>query len=132
MIYIGSFSFDGREPNEKGEPVHGFFTCMVESASISKAVEDLAVLIQRLRAQTDTFAGVSRIYLDSCVEVRDVPKDGFVAHFTTCQGPMPVTISSALQGAHEDQVSAYIWQGGDKADEEQTATVQEEPFLVLD
>jgi hypothetical protein len=80
---------------------HGYFTCVAEADEVEAALKKFKAPVRKLRDRSDTFSGVERIYLDSCLEIHSVPRGGFLAHFSLREGEEVGGISTALRGATE-------------------------------
>jgi len=70
MLYLAHFSFDGEY---KGEPTHGWFTCMVEADDIEASVDEFHHLINKLQKDEDIFQFVTKVYLEDIIQIRQVP-----------------------------------------------------------
>ncbi|MEA4882975.1 MAG: hypothetical protein VB144_04790 [Clostridia bacterium] len=131
MIYVGHFSFsnDGAQGSGENEAHHGYFTAVNEAESVEEAIERFAVLIRRLHQEDDMFTGVDEVFLDACVECREIPESGFLAHFVQWTGTEVGSISTAIRGATDEQAVAYHIVSDEESDED-GGTV--EAFVVFD
>jgi hypothetical protein len=125
MMYVGHFSFSG----DGGAPWHAFFTCVVDAADVDAAVGKFKRLIRDVARRGDVFGGVSEIYMDSCIELRSLPKGGLMTYVTIRDGEDTGGISAALLGATSRSAVAYSW-SPDPA-EESTEPRPIEPFVRL-
>lgn len=127
MLYVVHFSFLRDLPNDDTEVFHGYFTAVVEAQDVDAALEKLEALILSLSVKDDVFEGVDAVFLDACVECREIPTTGFMAYFKQWMGPGTATIETAIRGAGEDQVAVYDIGPDEPADE--GAVVAVEPFV---
>lgn len=130
MLYLGHFSFADDVMTAKGEPWHGAFTYVVEARSLEAALTKLARLVRTLVKRHDVFDGTSEIYLDSCVELRSVPRGGVMSYVSLRAGEDVGGISAALLGAAPSAATAYSW-GRDENAEAAGELAPVEPFIRL-
>ena len=76
MLYLGHFSFDSTEPTagKRSRAWHGYFTCAVEADDVDVALERFKKLILELRKKSDLFQDAEGVDLETCVEIRSVPR----------------------------------------------------------
>jgi hypothetical protein len=129
MLFLGHFSFDARAASDS-EPWHGLFTCVVEAKDVRDAVARFRRLIRSLAKRDDAFEGVDEIYLDSCIEVRALPRTGLLSFITIRQGEDIGGISASLLGIKAQNAVNYRWASPDD-DEEQAEPRRMEPFVRL-
>ena len=100
MLYVGhfSFSFQSKPSRKASQPWHGYFTAVVEAANVAGALKKLEVLAQKSAAASELFSDVSEIFLESCVELKSVPRTGFLAHVALEEGESLGSISTTLPG----------------------------------
>jgi hypothetical protein len=87
------------------------------------------MLIRKLHDRSDMFEDVQRIYLDSCIEIRSVPRGGFLAHFSLREGEEIGGISTSIRGATEKQAIAFHL--GSDDDDEDGEPRESESFIVF-
>ena len=123
MRYLAHFSFDGEY---KGEPTHGWFTCMVEADDIEASVDMFHHLIIKLQKNEDVFEYVTKVYLEDIIQIRQVPEEGFLGHYCSSPGEAPPSISTTLWGETDSYCESYspIPFDGEK-------TQEMEPFIVF-
>lgn len=130
MIYINHFSFVSPDRQQKADGSHGYFTCVVEADSAEKAMDKFQLLLGRLRKTGTLFDDVERVDLDSCIEIRSIPKNGFLVYFKEIRGECLGAIFTELVGVSDNSnVSAYQV-GEDHAKDEDSSAL--EPFLIFD
>ena len=95
MLYLGHFSFDGEY---KGDPTHGWFTCMVEADGIEASVDEFHHLINKLQRDEDIFQFVTKVYLEDIIQIRQVPEEGFLGHYSSSPGEAPPSIATTCWG----------------------------------
>jgi len=130
MLYVGhfSFSFQSKPSRKASQPWHGYFTAVVESANVAGALKKLEVLAQKSAAASELFSDVSEIFLESCVELKSVPRTGFLAHVALEEGESLGSISTTLPGVDRKYAASYHFEP-DSADED--GGFDAEPFVVL-
>jgi len=106
MLYLGHFSFTAA-PTDEDEPAHGVFTCCADADDIDAAIEKLRSLVLRLKEEDDALDGVDEVYLDSCVEIRTMPKDGMMSYWIKWPHEETTSISTGLRWAEGDEAVGY-------------------------
>lgn len=130
MLFLGhfSFSYHSRLGSRRAQPWHGHFTAVAEARNVDGALEKFAALIHKLDAVNDLLADVEEIYLDSCIEVKSIPRAGFIGQVNLQEGDSPGGISTTLPGAAEkNAVSYYLEPESEDAD----GSYEPWPFVVL-
>jgi len=127
MLYVGHFSFQSRASRKKSQPWHGYFTAVAEAANVAGALKKFEA-IARKSAGSELFRDVSEIFLESCVELKSVPRPGFLAHVALEEGESLGSISTTLPGVDRKYASSYHFEP-DTADED--GGFDAEPFVVL-
>ena len=92
------------------------------------ALKKLEVLAQKSAAASELFSDVSEIFLESCVELKSVPRTGFLAHVALEEGESLGSISTTLPVVDRKYASSYHFEP-DSADED--GGFDAEPFVVL-
>ncbi|MGC4080914.1 MAG: hypothetical protein QM736_02030 [Vicinamibacterales bacterium] len=130
MLYIGhfSFAFDSKERRKPAQPWHGYFTAVVEARDANAALKKLDAVVRRTTDESDLFADVSEIFLESCVEVKSVPKAGFLAHVALEEGESLGSISTTLPAVNRKYATSYHVEP-ETLDED--GSFDAEPFIVL-
>jgi len=132
MIYLGHFSFEDQDSVAPDHPAiwHGYFSCMAEADSVDKALDKFHALLRRLARTSTVFRGVREVYLDSCIEVRSIPKNGFMTYYKESRGECNESISISLIGVGSNHhLAAYQFteeQCADSAD-----ALRTQPFFVF-
>lgn len=126
MLYLGHFSFSQNWPAPDGEPWHALFTCVVEARTIEAAFGKFRRLIRELTKKHDAFDNVREIYLDTCVELHELPPAGLMSFISIRQGENIGGITAALLGAKSAAGTAYQY-GEDQSGDRGTM----EPFVRL-
>ena len=142
MIYIGHFSYND-EMDDKDSFV--LMPLIVSAENADEAMEKFADHLQTVRSRSDLLEGAGRIYLDTLVELEEVPSEPII---TQWQKIVPAadglcSITGALPAVEKDFEDgvAYAW-GDDEDDDELeleeladlseddlTQAYEEEPFL---
>ncbi len=130
MLYLGhfSFSFDAKAKGKKAQAWHGYFTAVAEAPDANAALQKLGALIRKTAATSELLSDVAEVYLESCVEVRSVPRAGFLAHVALQEGDSLGSISSTLPDVGRANARSYHYEPDDTGDH---ATFEAEPFIVL-
>lgn len=132
MLYIGHFSFVDSLADEEGQATSiGAFQCLAEADDIDAALEKFKAIIGDLHARGDMFDEIADIFLDSCVEIRQVPEAGMLTHFQewTVQCSRVGSISTDLPGVGEECAAAFCCGPESTLDEEE---VEVEPFVTFE
>lgn len=129
MLYLGHFSFSQHWPSPDGEPWHALFTCVVEARNVDAAFGKFRRLIRELTRKHDAFDNVEAIYLDTCVELHDVPSAGLLSFISIRQGEDVGGITGALVGAKSGAAIAY--EVGHEEPENPSDPIPMEPFMRL-
>jgi hypothetical protein len=132
MIYVGHFSFRCPDRGQEADGCYGYFTGIVDAESVDKVGNKFQLLLRRLRKTSTVFDELTNVYLDSCTEIRSMPKNGFVAYFNEIRGESFGEISTELIGVGDNSkhVSAYhVVEHPEKEDAEPSVL---EPFLIFD
>ena len=82
-LYVGHFSFDVPDGWAELEAVNdGNFTLLVKAESADEALGKYRDLIEKLDDSFEGFGAVGNVYLDSVSEVKELPPEGALSHFT--------------------------------------------------
>jgi len=129
MLYVGhfSFSFQSRQSRKSSQSWHGNFTAVAEASNVAGALKKFTSVVQKAGA-SELFRDVSEIFLESCVELKSVPRAGFIAHVTLDEGESLGSISTTLPGVNREYATSYHFEP-DAAEED--GGFDAEPFVVL-
>lgn len=130
MLFLGHFSFayESRLGNRRALPWHGNFTAVAEARNVDGALEKFAALIEKLAGETDLLIDVEEVYLDSCIEVKTVPRAGFIGQVNLQEGDSPGGISTTLPGTSEKHALSYQLE---PETEDEDGSYEPWPFVVL-
>lgn len=130
MLFLGHFSFayDSRLASRRAQPWHGHFTALAEAADVDAALEKFAGLVEAFAQDNDLLQDVEEIYLDSCIEVKKLPRAGFIGHVSLQEGYSPGGISTTLPGTPEKNAVSYTLE---PESEEQDGSYEPWPFLTF-
>jgi hypothetical protein len=123
MLYLAHFSFDG---DYKGEPTHGWFTCMVEAEDVEASVDKFHHFINKLQRNEDIFQFVTTVYLEDIIQIKQIPEEGFLGHYSSSPGEAPPSIATTCWGdtnSHCESFSPVPFDG--------TETQEIEPFIMF-
>src|SRR5438034_459284 len=82
------------------------------------------------RERLPVFSEVGEVYLDSCIEIKSIPRNGFMAYYKETRGECNESISTALVGVGPNHhIAAYEYTVGQSADRVDASVAQ--PFLVF-
>jgi len=131
MIYMGHFSFESHWVVPPASAAsHGYFTCMAEAESVEKALDKFQGLLRRLARTSTIFTEVAEVYLDSCIEIKSIRTNGFLAHYKEMRGECKEAISTSLVGVGTNShVVAYQFTGEQCEDHADDSVNQ--PFLIF-
>ncbi len=107
MIYIGHFSFD--EIGSAEEARHGYFSCVVDSASAEEAANEFKELIFSLKKMDDVFNQMVTVYIEDIVEMRNVPRKAIVTRIQSSAGNFPKSMSKSLPHLAAPGINVYGW-----------------------
>jgi hypothetical protein len=131
MLYLGhfSFSYESRIGGNRPEPWLGHFTAAAEARTAHEALKKFEALAQKMAADGhEVFDDVEVIYLESCIEVRAMPRAGFIGQVDLQQGSIGVGISATLPNtAQRNAVSYHL----EPESEEEDGTYEPRPFTTL-
>jgi hypothetical protein len=130
MIYLGHFSFVSNvaPTNEVPELSHGYLTCVAEADSTELALRTFEVVLRRLKRSDELFSGVDNVHLDSCIEIRSIPKRGLLIYFNEERGESQPAVSTSLFRSSTKYAVAYEWMWSDPSQND----CRREPFLVFE
>jgi hypothetical protein len=128
MLYIGHFSFSFRSGKAKRQPWHGYFTAVAEASNVTGALKKLEALIVKSAESSELFSDISEVFLESCVEVKSVPRPGFLVHVALEEGDSLGSISTTLPAVDRRHASTYSFEP-DAAEED--GGYEAVPFVVL-
>lgn len=130
MLYIGhfSFAFESKARRQKPQAWHGQLTAVAEAANATAALQKLEDLIRKTAATSDLFTDVSEVFLESCVELRAVPRAGLLAHLALLEGDSEGSISTTLPGVDRKHARSYHFEP-ETVDAD--GAFEAEPFAVL-
>jgi hypothetical protein len=127
MLYLGHFSFDDGDDVEDDEDdeegvQHGYFTVLASAETVADAFEKFKILIPRIGKENELFESGTHVYLDACIEVRELPAEGLFAHVVVALDGEH-SIAASLLGAPTGAGQAYGWGEHDKDDEIASAAI---------
>ena len=130
MVYLGHFSFESHESGMRGLAIwRGDFTCVAKADSVETALEKFEALLLRLHRTSNIFSDVKEVYLDACIEIRSVPKGGFLSYYCETRGECQERIATFLAGTTGQDACSY--ELATNADVENGDASAVEPFLVF-
>ena len=130
MLFLGHFSFayDSRLASRRAQPWHGHFTALADAADVDDALEKFAELVEAFAQENDLLQDVEEIYLDSCIEVKKLPRAGFIGHVSLQEGYSPGGISTTLPGTAEKNAVSYTLE---PESEEEDGSYEPWPFMTF-
>lgn len=105
MLHIGHFSFDERDA--RGNPRHGYFTCLIDAADPEEATAKFGEHILQMKKKEDVFANMAAVYLEDIIKVAAVPEEPIVTWLQSSQGEFPKSISHSLPAVIKDGIEAF-------------------------
>jgi hypothetical protein len=130
MLFLGHFSFayESRLTTKRATPWHGHFTAVAEARNVDAALEKFATLIEAFGRDSDLLRDVEEIYLDSCIEIKAVPRAGFIGQVNLQEGDSPGGISTTLPGTPVRHAASYHLE---PESEDEDGSYEPWPFIVL-
>lgn len=130
MLYLGhfSFAFASNTRGQKAQPWHGYFTAVAEAPDVQAALKKLEALAVETAENLEVLKDVTEIFLESCVELKTMPRTGFVAHVALEEGESETGISTTLPIVNRKYATSYHLEP-DSAEEH--AEFDAEPFVVV-
>jgi hypothetical protein len=119
MLYLGHFSFDAGDDDDDDDEdgaAHGYFTVLASAETVADAFEKFKLLIPRIGKEHELFDSGTHVYLDACIEVKDLPAEGLLTHVVVALDGEN-SIAASLLGAPAGAGQAYGWGAHDAADE---------------
>jgi hypothetical protein len=124
MLYIANFSYS--DDNERDDN-YVLMPCVVDADNADEALDRFTEMLERLHATEDLLAGATEVYLDSLVEIPEVPKDAILVQW---QKIVPgdeglVSLATALPVPSDSDAVAYGFDyedesiGGEDEDEDE-------------
>lgn len=129
MLYLGHFNFiyEAKVGRKQSQALDGTFTSVAEAESAEEAALTFERLFRKLKKSGDVFEGAVAIYLEALVEVKSVPKGGFISHLIAGYPEGIETFAMALRGAAPRHCTLYDTLPDDLHDQE----IVLEPFLTF-
>jgi hypothetical protein len=115
MLYIGHFSFD--EIGSEQEIRHGYFSCVVDTADIERAVGEFKELIHSMKKSDDTFERIVAVYLEDIIEFVHLPGRAIVTRIQSSAGEFPKSITRSLPRVVTPGINIYGLQPDARANE---------------
>lgn len=130
MLFLGHFSFtyESRLGSRRAQPWHGHFTALAEARNVDAALEKFAALVEKMADENDLLDEVEEIYLESCVEVRSIPRAGLIGHVSLIEGDTPGGVATTLPGTSEKAAVSYHLE---PESEDEEGSYEPWPFIVL-
>lgn len=130
MLFLGHFSFayDSRLASRRAQPWHGHFTALAEARDVDGALEKFAALVEAFAQENDLLEDIDEIYLDSCIEVKKLPRAGLIGHLSLQEGYSPGGVSTTLPGTSEKNAVSYTLE---PESEEEDGSYEPWPFMTF-
>ncbi|PYS46865.1 MAG: hypothetical protein DMG13_29135 [Acidobacteria bacterium] len=136
MVYLGHFSFESHDPVIPTESLprglsrwRGYFSCMAEAESVERALNKFEVLLHRLARTSTVLIDVDEVYLDSCIEIKSIPKNAFMAYYKEMRGECQSLSTSLVGVGPNHHLVVYELTGEQCIDNDEAFVTQ--PFLVF-
>lgn len=132
MLHIGHFSFDERD--DRDNPRHGYFTCIIDAADPEEATAKFGDYILKMKKKEEIFRGVAAVYLEDIVKVASVPDEPVISWLQSSEGQFPKSVSHSLPAVVKDGIEAFGMPSNvDKHEAEAGEEYKEqEPFIRFD
>src|SRR5574340_1369145 len=104
MKYLGHFSFI----RYCGEEIsHGLVSAMVSADDIDSATVRFQSLLDQKKSEAGLFDGRTFIFLEDIIEIKEFPKEGFIAHCIRFEGE-PISFKSrSIPGISEGACESF-------------------------
>ncbi len=123
MLFIGHFSF-ASDPADR-TPSHGFFYLLVDAPTPEAAVQRFRRLIRQHQRTAHMWPRRSRVILEDCLQVRQLPRPGMIGHFRLSLGSPPAWAYASAPGVRSRNCITF----SPNASEGEEGTI--EPFLTF-
>jgi hypothetical protein len=106
MLYVADFNFDSERADDRDW--HGHFNILVEADNIASATRKLRAAIRRHKSRKNgALASATTIYMQSLVEISEVPLGGVLCYLETSPGEYAGGINVSTPGSSAKGVVAY-------------------------
>ena len=134
MFYIGNFNYD--DANDSAEN-YCLMPVIVQADDPEDALSKMAGMFEDVRSKSDLLDGAGEIYLDSLIELEQIPTEPLLTQWTKIVPAVDgLSMVSAVLPTEDsaEAAEAYSWQSGDAqaADDSDEEEGEEEPFLTLE
>lgn len=131
MLYLGHFSFvyESRIGGKRLEPWHGHLTTVAEARTVPEALRKFSAIIEKMATDGhEVFDDVEELFLESCIEVKKMPRAGFVAQVDLQQGATDVGITATLPDTPQRYAVSFHLE---PESEDKDGTYEPRPFMTL-
>lgn len=134
MFYIGNFNYD--DANDSAEN-YCLMPVIVQADDPEDALSKMAEMFEDVRSKSDLLDGAGEIYLDSLIELEQIPTEPLLTQWTKIVPAVDgLSMVSAVLPTEDsaEAAEAYSWQSGDTEADDDTDEEEgeEEPFLTLE
>lgn len=134
MFYIGNFNYD--DANDSAEN-YCLMPVIVQADDPEDALSKMAEMFEDVRSKSDLLDGAGEIYLDSLIELEQIPTEPLLTQWTKIVPAVDgLSMVSAVLPTEDsaEAAEAYSWQSGDAqaGDDSDEEEGEEEPFLTLE
>ena len=134
MFYIGNFNYD--DANDSAEN-YCQMPVIVQADDPEDALSKMAEMFEDVRSKSDLLDGAGEIYLDSLIELEQIPTEPLLTQWTKIVPAVDgLSMVSAVLPTEDsaEAAEAYSWQSGDAQadDDSDEEEGEEEPFLTLE
>lgn len=139
MLYLGNFSYNDTTDEADN---YCLMPSLVEAENAEEALTKFADLFERLKRSSDLLEGASEIFLDSLVELEQVPTEAVLGQWQKIVPAVDglASVTAALPESDLDGAAAYGWgfdddddeDDIDHDDEQEDDEQDEEPFLTFE
>jgi hypothetical protein len=128
MKYLGHFSFIGYNEDEMS---HGLLSAVVTADDIDSAAVQFHTLLDRKQRGAELPDRLTFIFLEDIIEIRQFPKEGFIAHCIRFEGEPHSFQSKSVPGMTSGVCKSYRLDPEFAADDEQ-AVKEIVPFMTIE
>lgn len=128
MKYLGHFSFIGYNEDEIS---HGLISAVVSADDIDSATVKFHTLLDQKQRQAELPDGLTFVFLEDIIEIRQFPEEGFIAHCIRFEGEPHSFKSRSIPGVTSGICKSYRLDPEFAADDEQ-AVKEIVPFMTIE
>ena len=127
MKYLGHFSFIGYGEDEIS---HGLLSAVVSADDIDSATVQFHTLLDQKQRGADLPDGLTFVFLEDIIEIRQFPEEGFIAHCIRYEGEPGPFQSKSIPGLTSGVCKSYRLDPESAGDDEAVKEIV--PFMTIE